>query len=249
MNQALLLLSSVEKRLPNGRVLFRGLDFALARGEFVAIMGESGIGKSTLLNIVAGLDTVDAGTVRFDGRDIAALDDNTRTLVRRDCMGFVFQAFHVLPHLSIAQNVALPLVLQRVSRMETDERAQATLASVGLAGRGDEFPAVLSGGELQRVAIARALIHRPTLLLLDEPTGNLDPETAARILALIDQRRRDHDAATLLVTHSEVAAAKADRVLHLRESGLADDGIEIHVDRNDGRHPRSASKAGSAAGR
>ncbi|MGI9026507.1 MAG: ABC transporter ATP-binding protein [Burkholderiaceae bacterium] len=232
MNSALLLLSSVEKRLPNGRVLFRALDFALARGEFVAIMGESGIGKSTLLNIVAGLDTVDAGTVRFDGRDIAALDDDTRTLVRRDRMGFVFQAFHVLPHLTIAQNVALPLVLQRLSRKEIDERAQAMLASVGLAGRGDEFPAVLSGGELQRVAIARALIHRPTLLLLDEPTGNLDPETAARILALIDQRRRDHDAATLLVTHSEVAAAKADRVLHLRESGLAEDAAASRPDRS-----------------
>lgn len=229
MTDPLLELSGIEKHLPNGRVLFRGLDFTLARGEFVAIMGESGIGKSTLLNIVAGLDDVDAGAVRFDGRDLAALDDDTRTLERRDHMGFVFQAFHVLPHLSIAQNIALPLVLQRASRDEIDERTQAMLESVGIATRGDEYPAVLSGGELQRVAIARALIHRPMLLLLDEPTGNLDPETAARILALIDERRRDHDAATLLVTHSEVAAAKSDRVLRLREAGLAQDAIKSHV--------------------
>ena len=229
MNDPLLELSGIEKRLPNGRVLFRALDFTLSRGEFVAIMGESGIGKSTLLNIIAGLDRVDAGTVRFEGRDIAALDDDTRTIVRRDRMGFVFQAFHVLPHLSIAQNVALPLVLQRASREAIEKRTQAMLASVGLAERGAEFPAVLSGGELQRVAIARALIHRPTLLFLDEPTGNLDPETAARILTLIDERRRDVDAATLLVTHSEVAAAKADRVLHLRESGLANEAVEGHA--------------------
>ena len=247
MTEPLLELSAIEKRLPNGRVVFRALDFSLARGEFVAIMGESGIGKSTLLNIVAGLDGVDAGTVRFEGRDIAALDDDTRTVVRRDRMGFVFQAFHVLPHLSIAQNVALPLVLQRASREEIEVRAQAMLVAVGLAGRGDEFPAVLSGGELQRVAIARALIHRPLLLLLDEPTGNLDPETAARILAVIDERRRDHEAATLLVTHSELAAAKADRVLHLRESGLVKDGITARVDRgaahpDDGRPQRVAGR-------
>ncbi len=251
MTELLLELVAIEKRLPNGRVLFAALDFALARGEFVAIMGESGIGKSTLLNIVAGLDGVDAGTVRFEGRDLAALADDARTIVRRDRMGFVFQAFHVLPHLSIAQNVALPLVLQRASREAIAERTQAMLASVGLAGRGDEFPAVLSGGELQRVAIARALIHRPTLLLLDEPTGNLDPETASRILAVIDERRRDHDAATLLVTHSQVAAAKADRVLHLRESGLearldaglASATIEGDADRSGRSRPRRGSAA------
>ena len=213
-------LSAVTRRLPNGRVLYASLDLTLPAGEFVAIMGESGIGKSTLLNIVAGLDRIDAGIVRFDGIDLASLDDDARTRLRRDRMGFVFQAFHVLPHLSIAHNVALPLLLQRCSRDETLARTTAMLDAVGLADRGDDSPSVLSGGELQRVAIARALVHRPTLLLLDEPTGNLDPETAERILALIDARRADAATATLLVTHSEVAAARADRVLMLRASGL-----------------------------
>ena len=221
MDHALLRITGLEKRLPNGRVLYTALDLAIEAGEFVAVMGESGVGKSTLLNIVAALDGYDAGRVDFDGRDLAALDDDAATRLRRDRLGFVFQAFHVLPHLTIAQNVALPLVLQRVASAEVDTRARAMLEAVGLGGRGDELPAVLSGGELQRVAIARALIHRPALLLLDEPTGNLDPETAERVLAVIDERRRDSGAATLLVTHSDVAAARADRVLSLKASGLA----------------------------
>ena len=220
MTPPLLRIDGIEKRLPNGRVLYTSLDLVLAAGEFVAVMGESGIGKSTLLNIVAGLDRVDRGRVHGDGHDLAAFDDDALTVVRRDRMGFVFQAFHVLPHLTIEQNVALPLVLQRVARSDVGARTTAMLDAVGLAGRGRDFPAVLSGGELQRVAIARALIHRPALLLLDEPTGNLDPETAARVLAVIDERRRDSGAATLLVTHSDVAAAHADRVLSLRATGL-----------------------------
>ncbi len=218
---SLLALAGLEKRLPNGRVLYTALDLAIRAGEFVAVMGESGIGKSTLLNIVAGLDRIDAGRVTFDGHDLAALDDDALTRLRRDRMGFVFQAFHVLPHLNLRQNVGLPLVLQRVATRDVDARADGMLDAVGLGARGADFPAVLSGGELQRVAIARALIHRPALLLLDEPTGNLDPDTAARVLEVIDERRRDSGAATLLVTHSEVAAARADRVLSLRASGLA----------------------------
>jgi putative ABC transport system ATP-binding protein len=215
-----LVVAGVEKRLPNGRVLYRDLDLSIARGEFVAVMGESGIGKSTLLNLVAGLDAVTAGSVRFEGHDLATLDDDARTTLRRDRMGFVFQAFHVLPHLSVVQNVALPLVLQRVGRADAVRRATAMLDAVGLAGRGPDFPAVLSGGELQRVAIARALVHAPSLLLLDEPTGNLDPETAVRILDVIDERRRASGAAALLVTHSEVAAGRADRLLTLKAEGL-----------------------------
>ncbi len=213
-------LQGIEKRLPNGRVLYRGLDLVVEPGAFVAVMGESGVGKSTLLNIVAGLDDATAGVVRIAGSDLATLDDDARTRVRRDRMGFVFQAFHVLPHLTVEQNVALPLVLQRCGRDEATTRARAMLDAVGLGGRGEHFPQVLSGGELQRVAIARALVHRPALLLLDEPTGNLDPDTAARVLDAIDERRRDSGAAAMLVTHSDVAAARADRVMVLRPSGL-----------------------------
>lgn len=220
MTPVLLQIAQLEKRLPNGRVLYTSLDLAVAAGEFVAIMGESGIGKSTLLNIVAGLDRIDAGRVMFEGTDLSTLDDDALTRLRRDRMGFVFQAFHVLPHLTIEQNVGLPLVLQKVARGDVAARARAMLDAVGLAGRGGDLPSVLSGGELQRVAIARALVHRPTLLLLDEPTGNLDPDTAERVLETIDARRRDGGATTLLVTHSEVAAARADRVLLLRASGL-----------------------------
>lgn len=214
-------LRGVTKSVPGGRVLFTDLDLTLAKGEFVAIMGESGVGKSTLLNLVAGLDEVDAGQVIFCGVDLAALGDDDRTRLRRDRMGFVYQAFHLLPHLSLAQNIALPLLLQHVATRDALERATALLAAIGLPGRGKEFPRVLSGGELQRVAIARALIHRPALLLLDEPTGNLDPETAARVMALIAERLRDAETGTLLVTHSQVAAAIADRVLLLTKSGLA----------------------------
>ncbi len=221
MTPPLLDITGLEKRLPNGRVLYSNLDLLIAPGEFVAVMGESGIGKSTLLNIVAGLDGIDRGHVRFEDRELASMSDDATTLLRRDRMGFVFQAFHVLPHLDIEQNVGLPLLLQGLSRTRIEARATAMLAAVGLAGRGRDFPAVLSGGELQRVAIARALIHGPALLLLDEPTGNLDPDTAARVLEVIDEQRRASGAATLLVTHSEVAAARADRVLTLRATGLA----------------------------
>jgi len=252
VNPPLLQLSGIEKRLPNKRTLYSSLDFTLASGEFVAIMGESGVGKSTLLNIVAGLDSVDAGTVRFDDQDLAELDDGARTTLRRARMGFVFQAFHVLPHLSVAQNVALPLVLLRAPAAERVHRVEAMLEAVGLDGRESESPGNLSGGERQRVAIARALIHRPRLLLLDEPTGNLDPETAARILQLIDARRRDDLAATLLVTHSDVAAARADRVLDLRPSGLferrprgAAPTRPVDAAASNGRHEASASVAGS----
>ena len=213
-------LRALTKTVPGGRVLFADLDFTLAAGEFVAIMGESGVGKSTLLNLIAGLDAVDAGRVLVGGVDLASLGDDARTRLRRDRMGFVFQAFHVLPHLTLAQNIALPLVLQGVAAAEARERVLAMLDAIGLARRGDEFPRVLSGGELQRVAIARALIHRPALLLLDEPTGNLDPDTAARVLALIEARLADQGTATLLVTHSQVAAAAADRVMRLTREGL-----------------------------
>ncbi len=199
-----------------GRTVLSQLSHSFRAGEFVAIMGESGVGKSTLLNIIAGLDASDTGQVIVDGTPMSALDDDAATRLRRTRMGFIFQAFHVLPHLTLRQNVALPLLLNR----ESSARADEMLAAVGLIGRGGDFPRQLSGGELQRVAIARALVHRPALLLADEPTGNLDPETAESILALLRRETRASGAGAIMVTHSHAAAAMADQVLLLTRSGL-----------------------------
>ena len=199
-----------------GRTVLAALSHTFRAGEFVAIMGESGVGKSTLLNLIAGLDAPDGGQVIVDGTPMAALDDDAATLLRRTRMGFIFQAFHVLPHLTLRQNVALPLLLNRTP----DDRAEEMLEAVGLGGRGGDFPRQLSGGELQRVAIARALVHRPALLLADEPTGNLDPETAEGILTLLRRETRESGAGAIMVTHSHAAAAMADHVLLLTRSGL-----------------------------
>ncbi|MDP1615828.1 MAG: ABC transporter ATP-binding protein [Phenylobacterium sp.] len=214
-------ITGLAKRVPGGRVLFQNLDLRLRAGEIVAIMGESGVGKSSLLNLIAGLDMTDVGQIEIDGADLARLDDDARTALRRDRIGFVFQAFHILPHLTLAQNVALPLVLARKPQGEALSRARAMLDQVGLAGRGEDFPAQVSGGELQRIALARALVHRPALLLADEPTGNLDPQTADSVLSLFCDQARASGAAALIVTHSERAAAAADRILVLTPAGLA----------------------------
>jgi putative ABC transport system ATP-binding protein len=197
--------------------VFADVGLTLAPGEFVAVVGESGVGKSTLLNCAAGLDTIDAGSVRIDGTDVHALDEAARAVFRRDHLGFVFQAFHVLPHLTVAANVALPLLLQRAP---DPERVSAVLDAVGLGGFEPRLPQTLSGGQLQRVAIARALVHRPRLLLADEPTGNLDPATAERVLALLVEQVRAHGAACLLATHSRAAAARADRSVTLTPAGI-----------------------------
>ena len=197
--------------------VFRDVSLAVAPGEFVAVVGESGVGKSTLLNCMAGLDTWDAGRILVAGTDLSTLDDEGRALLRREQLGFVFQAFHVLPHLDVAQNVGLPLLL--LQRPDA-ARVEAMLEAVGLAGLGKRLPQELSGGQLQRVAIARALVHAPRLLLADEPTGNLDPETAAHVLALLRERVKGEGCAGILVTHSAAAARTADRVLMLGEGGL-----------------------------
>ena len=204
------------KKTYAGRTVLGGLSHHFKAGEFVAIMGESGVGKSTLLNLIAGLDAPDSGDIVIDGQPMSALDDNAATGLRRTRMGFIFQAFHILPHLTLAQNVALPLLLNG----QPQARAAEMLDAVGLAGRGGDFPRQLSGGEMQRVAIARALVHRPALVLADEPTGNLDPETADAVLALLRAEIKASGASAIMVTHSHAAAAKADKTLHLTHLGL-----------------------------
>jgi len=198
--------------------VFSGVDLQVQAGEFVAILGESGVGKSTLLNCIAGLDTVASGSVRIGGTEITTLPEAQQALFRREHLGFVFQAFHVLPHLSVAHNVGLPLLLQG---RPDEARVESLLTAVGLQGLGPRLPQTLSGGQLQRVAMARALVHRPQLILADEPTGNLDPDTAEKMMDLLAEQVREQHAACVLVTHSRSAAARADRVLTLRADGIS----------------------------
>ena len=222
---AMLLVDSLTKTLPATpgattppRKLLDAVIFRAAPGELVALVGESGSGKTTLLNLIAGLDRPDTGRIALDDVEVSALGDDAAAKLRRKAYGFVFQAFHVLPHLTVAQNVALPLWLNKLD----EARVFAALASVGLEKRADSWPRELSGGELQRVAVARALVHRPRLVLADEPTGNLDAANADKVLALLAAAVRKQGAIGLLVTHSAAAAAQADRRLRLdREGQLA----------------------------
>jgi putative ABC transport system ATP-binding protein len=197
--------------------VFHDVSLSVARGEFVALIGESGVGKSTLLNCIAGLEPPDGGTLHLAGDDVLAMDEDAHARMRRTRLGFVFQAFHVLPHLSVAENVALPLLL--LGRPDA-ARVGAVLDAVGLGDLSARMPAQLSGGQLQRVAIARAVVHAPALILADEPTGNLDPATAERVLSMLAAQVRDAGAACLLVTHSAAAAQRADRVLRLTPAGV-----------------------------
>ncbi len=216
----MLRLRGLEKSFGAARLL-AGADLEVAAGEWVAIVGESGSGKSTLLNLVAGLDRPDAGEVLLEGRALDFRDDDALALWRRKHVGFVFQAFHLLPYLTVAENVALPLALLGHAKGEREARALAALESVGLATFGERRPATLSGGEMQRAAIARALVHRPSLLLADEPTGNLDAANAAGVLDCLAAAVKEARASALMVTHSPVAAARADRVLRLSGGRLA----------------------------
>ncbi|MEE8151230.1 MAG: ABC transporter ATP-binding protein [Nitrosomonadaceae bacterium] len=214
-------LRHIGKAYANGQRVLTDISYTLGAKEYVSIMGESGVGKSTLLNLIAGLDTPDSGEILIDGITMTSLDDDAATRLRRKQFGFVFQAFHILPHLTLSQNIALPLLLNGAPGKLTEERTTQMLGEIGLRGRGQHFPHQLSGGELQRVAIARALIHRPKLILADEPTGNLDPDTAHEILMLMRSEIKANGASGIIVTHSHAAAATADQVLVLTKNGLA----------------------------
>jgi putative ABC transport system ATP-binding protein len=213
-------IESLTKRYASTAV-FANVTLQVQVGEFVAIVGESGVGKSTLLNCMAGLDSWDAGSVHVGDAALGVMNAEQLALWRRRAVGFVFQAFHVLPHLDVAQNVGLPLMLLGQPKALVHERVAQMLAAVGLQDLGARLPQQLSGGQLQRVAIARALVHRPALVLADEPTGNLDTTTAAKVMDTLIAQTREHGASMVLVTHSEAAAARADRVLHLTASGIA----------------------------
>ena len=212
----MLRLTAVTKRF-GARSVLNAVSLELAAGEYVAIVGDSGIGKSTLLNVVAGLEPIDSGSIFFQDRNIEKLDDEELARLRRDCFGFVFQAFHVLPHLTVEENVALPLLLRGSA---SRDKARSMIAAVGLKGREASPPRELSGGELQRVAIARALVGDPKLVLADEPTGNLDPDNARQVLALLRNEVRTRGAAAILATHSAQVAAGCDRIYRLSADGL-----------------------------
>jgi putative ABC transport system ATP-binding protein len=209
-------LTAVTKRF-GARIVLNAVSLEVAAGEYVAVIGDSGIGKSTLLNVVAGLEPIDAGSVAFQDREIGTLNDEALSRLRRECFGFVFQAFHVLPHLTVEENVALPLLLRGAA---AGGKARELLAAVGLEGRESSPPRELSGGELQRVAIARALVGDPKLVLADEPTGNLDPDNARQVLALLQAQVRRRGAAAILATHSAEVAAGCDRRYRLTAEGL-----------------------------
>jgi putative ABC transport system ATP-binding protein len=218
----MLQVQQLSKSFPPQAPLFEAVDFSLQRGQYVAVMGESGVGKSTFLNIIAGMEPASSGMVSLDGiqYDTANKSDKAQSAFRRRQLGFVFQAFHVLPYLTVAQNVAIPLQLNNATPIEISTRVAEMLDAVGLSDKHDASPMILSGGQMQRVAIARALVHRPALVLADEPTGNLDPETAAQILALLQSEVIRNNACAILVTHSEIAAATTQQIYWLTAKGL-----------------------------
>ncbi|MBL9076648.1 MAG: ABC transporter ATP-binding protein [Planctomycetes bacterium] len=222
-------LRDVHKSVREGatvRPILTGVDLTVARGEAVAILGRSGSGKSTLLNLIAGIDEVDRGTVHTAGLDVTAAGERARAALRAERVGFVFQSFHLLPTLTVAENIALPLELAHRDAAAIPGRTAELLARIGLADRARAFPDVLSGGEQQRIAVARAVAPRPQVLLCDEPTGNLDDAAAALVLDLLDSVRREVGCALVLVTHSRQAAAFCDRQLRLDHGVLrADDGV------------------------
>lgn len=201
-----------------------GVSLDVQRGEFVVLLGRSGSGKSTLLNLVGGLDVPDGGSIQVDGHDLLAMSERERSLWRRQTLGVIFQAYNLIPTLSVEENLRLPLELCGEDRRKAANAAKAQLTAVGLEGFGRAFPDELSGGEQQRVAVARALIHKPSLVLADEPTGNLDLETAGQILALLDEMCRELGMTLLMATHAREVMGLADRVLSIHGGRLVEEG-------------------------
>ena len=200
----------------------RGVDVTLKVGEMVAIMGPSGCGKTTLLNVLSGIDVPSAGEVFVDGKPLFGVSDNERTTMRCNYLGFIFQDFNLLPVLSAVENVELPLLLLGVAASEARARAMQALTDVGLAERSQHRPAELSGGQQQRVAVARAVVHRPAVILCDEPTGNLDSKTSEEVLALLKRINKEHQTTFLIVTHDAKIADLCDRVLQMEDGLIVD---------------------------
>ncbi len=228
MNDTLVRIDNLSKSFREGdteRVIFRELRVIIRQGEFVVLLGRSGSGKSTLLNLLSGIDQPTSGAVIIGQQNLTGLSEHQRTLFRREHIGFIFQFYNLIPTLTVMENLLLPLELIGTAGAEAERQARDMLGEVELADRADSYPDRLSGGEQQRVAIARALIHRPQLLLADEPTGNLDAETGQQVLALLSRLARENRMTTLMVTHSLDVARLADRILTIRDGQLREDDV------------------------
>ena len=237
---ALLVASQLAKTYTGGSATVRALDgvsFSIERGDFVALMGPSGCGKSTLLHLCGAMDRPSSGSISLEGRALGALSDDELTRVRRDRIGFVFQFFNLLPTLTLGDNIALPCLLSGMAVGEAAARVAKLADRVGIAHRLDHYPQEVSGGELQRAAVARALVHEPALLVADEPTGNLDSENGANVLALLAELNRELAITILLASHAHEVAAAAGRVIRMRDGRLADDTAASHPH----RLPRAAA--------
>jgi putative ABC transport system ATP-binding protein len=210
---------NAEKRYNEATLALAGVSFDVRAGELVALLGPSGCGKSTLLNLIGCIDLPTLGDVLIDGLSTSSCDDDQLTMLRRERIGTIFQFFNLLPTLSVYDNVALPLVLQRRPRAEVDERVRATLASVGIEVKSGAMPSQMSGGQVQRAAVARAIVHEPAIVLADEPTGNLDSANGQNVLRLL-RELADRGQAILMATHSAEAAACADRRIHMRDGRI-----------------------------
>lgn len=241
---------NVTKDFANGEIhvlAVRGIDLAVKRGEMLAIVGPSGSGKSTLLNLLGAIETPSTGQVLLEDKDMAALDDTERTILRRRRIGFIFQAFNLLPTLTALENVALPLELDGISQSEAQRRALAKLEMVNVAKRKDHLPSTMSGGEQQRVAIARALVIEPAIVLADEPTGNLDTANGIQVMKLLHDLVKVDGQTVVIVTHDNDVAAQADRTVHVRDGKLESGDVQPAGPKHIEPKPAQAAGGGAAS--